>query len=144
MLAVTGRHGAGKTRLRRRFCGRILLWSAAWRKCCVLPPTAPHEKPCVLIIDECEKLDGLVVNLWGRLQAFWDLNKDGTRMLLVFSARISPWGFLQQKVMFAGVSLDPRPCDTAKLTRAAAAFCRKYPETAGWEKRFGSLSRADA
>jgi len=46
----------------------------------------------VLIIDECEKLDGLVVNLWGRLQAFWDLNKDGTRMLLVFSARISPWG----------------------------------------------------
>lgn len=54
------------------------------------PP--PHEKPCVLIIDECEKLDGLVVNLWGRLQAFWDLNKDCTRMLLVFSARISPWG----------------------------------------------------
>lgn len=52
----------------------------------------PHEKPCVLIIDECEKLDRLVVNLWGRLQAFWDLNKDGTRMLLVFSARISPWG----------------------------------------------------
>jgi hypothetical protein len=26
----------------------------------------------------------------------------------------------------------------------SAAFCRKYPETAGWEKRFGSLSRADA
>lgn len=71
---------------------RLPLWSAAWRKCCVLPPTAPHEKPCVLIIDECEKLDRLVVNLWGRLQAFWDFNKDGTRMLLVFSARISPWG----------------------------------------------------
>ena len=52
----------------------------------------PHEKPCVLIIDECEKLDLPVENLWGRLQAFWDLNKDGTRMLLVFSARISPWG----------------------------------------------------
>ncbi len=52
----------------------------------------PHEKPCVLIIDECEKLDLPVENLWGRLQAFWDLNKDGTRMLLVFSARILPWG----------------------------------------------------
>ena len=50
----------------------------------------PHEKPCVLIIDECEKLDRLMVKLWGRLQAFWDLSKDGTRMLLVFSARISP------------------------------------------------------
>lgn len=94
MLAVTGRHGAGKTRLlaedfaaESRF-GRPRGGSAAF--CRPLPP--PHEKPCVLIIDECEKLDGLVVNLWGRLQAFWDLNKDCTRMLLVFSARISPWG----------------------------------------------------
>ena len=90
---VTGRHGAGKTRLlaedfaaESRF-GRPRGGSAAFCR-----PLPPHEKPCVLIIDECEKLDGLVVNLWGRLQAFWDLNKDGTRMLLVFSARISPWG----------------------------------------------------
>lgn len=61
----------------------------------------------------------------------------------LFGADLALGDSYNKKVMFAGVSLDPRSCDTAKLTRAAAAFCRKYPETAGWEKRFGSLSRAD-
>lgn len=98
MLAVTGRHGAGKTRLLAE--------------------------------------DFAAESRFGRPR--------GGSASCLFGADLALGDSYNKKVMFAGVSLDPRPCDTAKLTRAAAAFCRKYPETAGWEKRFGSLSRADA
>lgn len=120
MLAVTGRHGAGKTRLLEEafaaesvpvfhfHCREAVSEAETARKwleavCRAYNRPMPalngrvvevlrfaahctHEKPCVVVIDECEKLDRLVVNLWGQLQAFWDLNKDGTRLLLVFSS----------------------------------------------------------
>lgn len=41
--------------------------------------------PMRLIIDDCQNIDEIAPNFWGRLQGQWDLNKDHSRLFLIFA-----------------------------------------------------------
>lgn len=41
-----------------------------------------REKPCNLIIDECQELDWVVPSFWADLQCAWDLGKESSRVWL--------------------------------------------------------------
>lgn len=41
----------------------------------------------VLVIDECQKIDGFAPAFWSQLQKVWDLGKSEARLLLVMSSQ---------------------------------------------------------
>lgn len=45
-------------------------------------------RPMVLVIDECQDLDGIAPNFWSQLQTVWDLGKNGAKLLLVMSGSL--------------------------------------------------------
>lgn len=47
-----------------------------------------EDKPCAVFIDECQELSAAVPEFWSELQHAWDLNKDRSRVFLVFSGSI--------------------------------------------------------
>lgn len=46
-------------------------------------------RPMVLVIDECQDLDGIAPNFWPQLQKVWGLGKDGAKLLFVMSGSLS-------------------------------------------------------
>ncbi len=42
----------------------------------------------VLVIDECQKIDGFASAFWSQLQKVWDLGKNEARLLLVMSGSL--------------------------------------------------------
>lgn len=48
-----------------------------------------REKPCVLILDECQELDYVAPSFWADLQGVWDREKDNSRLLLMMSGSIA-------------------------------------------------------
>lgn len=44
-----------------------------------------REKPCVMILDECQELDYAAPAFWADLQGVWDREKDNSRLLLMMS-----------------------------------------------------------
>lgn len=48
-----------------------------------------REKPCVMILDECQELDYVAPAFWADLQGVWDLGKETSRLLLMMSGSIA-------------------------------------------------------
>lgn len=48
-----------------------------------------REKPCVMILDECQELDYVAPAFWADLQVVWDREKDNSRLLLMMSGSIA-------------------------------------------------------
>lgn len=45
-------------------------------------------RPMVLVIDECQDLEGIAPNFWSQLQTVWGLGKNGAKLLLVMSGSL--------------------------------------------------------
>lgn len=45
-------------------------------------------RPMVLVIDECQEIDGFAPAFWSQLQKVWDLGKNEARLLLVMSGSL--------------------------------------------------------
>lgn len=45
-------------------------------------------RPMVLVIDECQDLEGIAPNFWSQLQKVWGLGKNGAKLLLVMSGSL--------------------------------------------------------
>lgn len=51
--------------------------------------TLSRNKPCIMVIDECQALDVIAPSFWADLQEIWDLGKDASKLLLVMSDSIA-------------------------------------------------------
>lgn len=49
-----------------------------------------REKPCVMILDECQELDDVAPAFWADLQGVWDVGKDTSRLLLMMIGVVAP------------------------------------------------------
>lgn len=47
--------------------------------------TQSRQTPCVVLLDECPRLDAIAPTFWADLQGVWDLGFEETRLLLVMT-----------------------------------------------------------
>ena len=93
-----------------------------------------REKPCVMILDECQELDYVAPAFWADLQVVWDREKDNSRLLLMMSVSIA--AAIRHIFDDASEPLFGRQDLALTLTFTAEAF---WPEASQ-----GNLSRSPA